>query len=394
LVRLVTHANFAPLVTSRGLAFWPMGGDVRDVAQSPEMRQRIGGGNLLAVLSLMAKEAERAALILADAGLAASQGMDLVVAGIGGLFVGLAMAEKLRIPLMQAYYIPFTPTRAYPSFLAPRLPSWLGRGPNRLTHHAARQVMWQGFRRADRRIRAEVLGLPPAPFFGPYASGTLKSTPLLYGYSPAVIPKPPDWEDDIHVTGYWFLDPADDWSPPPDLVSFLDAGAPPVYVGFGSMAHREPEKTVDLIVQALARSGQRAVLGSGWGGLGEGKLPQTVFRVDSVPFSWLFPRMAAVVHHGGAGTTAAGLRAGVPSVVVPFFGDQFYWGQRIVQLGVGPEPVPRKGLTAGRLAEAMEAALTDGAIRERAADLGATIRAEDGVGKAVAVVEGFLGEGG
>jgi sterol 3beta-glucosyltransferase len=385
-VRLVTHRDFEALAHAHGLEFWPLEVSVQDIAQGPAMRERLGRGNLLAVMSQMAQEAQRGALHLAEVGLAACRGMDLVLTGIGGLFVGLALAEKLGLPLVQAYYAPFTPTQAYPSFLFPMLPSRLSGSLNRLSYHVARQMMWQAFRPADNLARKGVLGLPAAPFWGPFNGDRAQHYPILYGYSPAVIPRPPDWGNHIHVTGYWFLDAEEDWNPPPALVDFLQAGPPPVYVGFGSMSSRKPEETADLILQALARTQQRGILLSGWGGLSRAESSDSVFVLDSVPFSWLFPRVAAVVHHGGAGTTAAGLRAGVPSVVVPFFADQPFWGQRIAQLGVGPAPIPRRRLTVGRLAQAIEQAVTDQTMRRRAAELGARIQADDGVARAVALV--------
>ena len=387
IVRLVTHQNFEGLVNSYGVEFWPVEGNVQDIAQSKEMRELLEKGSFLAVMSQMAKEAQRGALALATGGLAACRGMELVIAGIGGLFIGLALAEKLELPLLQAYYIPFTPTQAYPSFLFPKLSPWFGGSLNRLSYHLARQIMWQGFRSADRLARQKVLGLPAAPFWGPFNADCARHYPILYGFSPSVIPPPPDWDSHIHVTGYWFLDPAADWTPPPALMEFLEAGSPPVYVGFGSMSNRKPEETADLVLQALTRTRQRAILLSGWGGLRKTDLPSSVLMVDSIPFSWLFPRVAAVVHHGGAGTTAAGLRAGVPSVVIPFFGDQPFWGQRIAELGVGPAPIPRRKLTVERLVQAIQKAATDQTMRQRAANLGAKIRAEDGIARAVAVVQ-------
>ncbi len=237
--------------------------------------------------------------------------------------------------------------------------------------------------------RRDLLGLPAAPLRGPFNADCLQQTPVLYGYSPAVFPKPPDWDADTHVTGYWFLDPAEDWSPPAALIEFLQAGPLPVYVGFGSMSSRRPEQTADLVLQALAQARQRAIILAGWGGLQMAELPDSVLMVDSVPFSWLFPRVAAVIHHGGAGTTSAGLRAGVPSIVVPFFGDQPFWGRRVAELGVGPAPIPRRRLTAERLTGALQQAVTDQAMRQRAADLGATLQAEDGVGCAVEIIRQF-----
>jgi UDP:flavonoid glycosyltransferase YjiC (YdhE family) len=210
--------------------------------------------------------------------------------------------------------------------------------------------------------------------------------PVLYGFSPSVLPPPPDWSSEVHVTGYWFLDPPEDWTPPSRLVAFLEAGPPPLYIGFGSMGSRDPQKTSQLVLEALAPAKQRAVILSGWGGLETADLPAHAIAVDSVPFSWLFPRCAAVVHHGGAGTTAAGLRAGVPSVVIPFFGDQPFWGRHVAELGVGPAPIPRRKLTAERLARTIEIAVGDAGMRRRAAELGTAIRAEDGVAQAVALV--------
>jgi UDP:flavonoid glycosyltransferase YjiC (YdhE family) len=201
------------------------------------------------------------------------------------------------------------------------------------------------------------------------------------------IPFPKDWDDFIHVTGYWFLEQSARWEPPIDLVNFLQSGLPPVYIGFGSMVNRKPEETADLVLQALARTGQRGVLSSGWGGLRKEELPETVFMIGSMPHNWLFPKMAAVVHHGGVGTTAAGLWAGIPAIVTPFFGDQPFWGQRVYELGVGPRPIPRQRLTVDRLAESICCAVSDTAMREKAARLGEHIRAENGIARAVAVIE-------
>ena len=170
------------------------------------------------------------------------------------------------------------------------------------------------------------------------------------------------------------------------MKDFLEAGSPPVYIGFGSMSSREPEATTRLVIEALRRVGQRAILLSGWGGLQKTDLPDMVFMGESLPHAWLFPRVAAVVHHGGAGTTAAGLRAGVPSITVPFFGDQPFWGRRIAELGVGPEPIPRRRLTVERLASAIQQAVGDDGMRLRAAKLGARIRAEDGIAGAVEII--------
>ena len=385
-IRLITHENFEGLVRSHGLAFCPVKGNVQEFMETPEMQALLEKGDFLAINALASKASQRAAIDWAEGGLAACLGVDLLVAGVGGLFLGLALAEKLQLPLLQAYIFPFTPTKAFPATLFPHRISKLGGAINRLSHQLFRQIMWQGSRKGDQLARQRVLSLPKAPFLGPYNSAYFQRFPILYGLSPSVIAKPADWHK-THLTGYWFLDEAPDWTPPAALLDFLQQGSPPVFIGFGSMRSRDPEKTANLVLNAIALTGQRGILQSGWGGLSKTDLPNQVFMVDSIPHSWLFPRMSAVVHHGGAGTTAAGLRAGVPSIVIPFFGDQPFWGQRIADLGVGPAPLPRKKLTAERLADLIHSAVTDQVMRQRAAHLGARIRNEDGVAHAVTIVQ-------
>ncbi len=388
-VRLITHENFGTLVSSHGLEFWSVKGDVQAVMETPEMRDLLEKGNFLAITAYTAKASQQAAIDWAYDGLVACQGVDLLIAGVGGLYVALSLAEKLSIPFLQAYIFPFTPTKAFPAILLPQSISRLGGTVNRLSHHLFRQMMWQGFQQADRLARQQVLNLPPAPFWGPYSSAALRQYPILYGFSSSVIPQPSDWKN-TQVTGYWFLDEAADWTPPAALIEFLDGGTPPVYIGFGSMGSRKPAETADLVLAALERTGQRGILLSGWGGLSQANLPDTVHMVESISHSWLFPRMAAVVHHGGAGTTAAGLRAGVPAIVIPFFGDQLFWGQQVAKLGVGTAPIPRKQLTVELLAQAIHRAVTDPVMIQRAARLGARIQGEAGITNAVRVIESNL----
>jgi sterol 3beta-glucosyltransferase len=384
-VRVLTSQDFQDLVTVYDLDFFDMGGNMQSVAQN--MQVLLEQGNFLKILSSMGKAAQSLASQAAVSGLVACQGSDLIIAGLGGFFIGMALSEKLGIPFVQAFYFPFTPTREFPNALVPlppvRLPAWA----NSLTYRIAQQMMWQNYRAADKQARRQVLHMASAPFWGPFASMDRQKQTILYGYSPHVLPPPKDWGDFIHVTGYWFLDPPAGWEPPIDLVNFLQSGPPPVYIGFGSMGSSKPEETTDLIVQALAHTGQRGVISSGWGGLKKADLPKTVFMIGSIPFSWLFPQMAAVVHHGGAGTTSMGLWAGVPSIVTPFMGDQPFWGQRVYELGVGPKPIPRRRLTVDRMAESIRMAVSDTAMREKATRLGQLIRAENGIARAVAVIE-------
>lgn len=384
-VGILASQDFREMVTDYGLDFFDLGGSMQTVAQS--MQRLLEQGNFLKILSSMGGAAKQLANQAALSGLAACQDSDLIIGGLGGLFVGFALSEKLGIPFIQAYYFPFTPTLEFPNAMVPlpqtRLPAWA----NRFSHRVAQQMIWQNYRAADNQARRQVLEMAPAPFWGPFASLRRQEKTIIYGYSPHVLPPPGDWGDFIHVTGYWFLDPPAGWEPPIDLVNFLNSGTPPVYIGFGSMVNSKPGETTDLVLQALARTGQRGVLSAGWGGLKEEALPENVFMIGSIPFGWLFPQMAAVVHHGGAGTTSMGLWAGVPAIVTPFMGDQPFWGQRIFELGVGPRPIPLRRLSVDRLAESIRCAVSDTVMREKAARLGECIRAENGVTQAVAVIE-------
>jgi UDP:flavonoid glycosyltransferase YjiC (YdhE family) len=241
-----------------------------------------------------------------------------------------------------------------------------------------------------KRCRRDVLGLPGRRSEQP----DQKSVPTLAGFSKYVLPRPPEWGESIHITGYWYLD-TPGFEPPPALQAFLDAGAPPVYIGFGSMPSQNPLQVTDMVIQALAMVGQRGILLTGQGVLGSGMTQRSsthpVYFVESVPHDWLLPQTVAVVHHGGAGTTAAGIRAGVPSILVPTGADQRLWAYRVEALGIGPSPIPRSQLTAERLAHAITQAVTDQAMRQRAANLGETIRSENGVGEAVRIICQYIG---
>ena len=202
---------------------------------------------------------------------------------------------------------------------------------------------------------------------------------MLYAFSEHVVPRPPDWPDDVVVTGYWFHDSDQTWRPPHSLAEFMDGGTPPVYIGFGSMFTRRAEEITKIVLETVGITGQRAVISTGWGGLRPENPPDDVHVVDGSAARLAVPRVPAVVHHGGAGTTAAGLRAGKPSVICPVITDQFFWGRRVHDLGAGSEPVPQKKLSAERLGAAIDCAVNDAAVAEASRGLGDLIAREDGV---------------
>ena len=295
-------------------------------------------------------------------------------------YEGYNIAKKLGIPCAAAMFFPNTPTSEFPSFLA-------GKGIDR--GRIGNAIFWrlnemsnflQNQNGVNNDFRRGVLEMRPFPYFGPQHDRVAKRTmPVFYGYSPSLLPKPSDWPDNIHVTGVWPALPPKEWSPPAELSAFLDGGQAPVYIGFGSMISNA-EKTFGMIVKALEISGRRGVIHSGWTGIGKtGALPPNIYCADDLPHHWLFPKMSAVVHHGGAGTTATGLMCGTPTAVTPFAIDQYSWGRRVHAVGAGPAPVPFSELTAEKLAALIDEAATDAAMRRNAMEIGEKMRKEDGV---------------
>lgn len=303
-----------------------------------------------------------------------AEGCDLIVASGLAAFTGLSAADALGVPVIGAGMFPLTPTRDFASpFLPPsRVPRFL----NRLSHHFVNAMLWRAFRPAVNAARAEVCGLPAR-------QRMWSDHPMLYGFSRHLVPRPGDWPANASVCGQW-IPPAADWQPPAALNAFLVAGEAPLYIGFGSMTGFDAARLREIVVTAVA--GRRAVLNPGWSGIEAANLPANFHVVGNTPHDWLFPRMALVVHHGGSGTTHSAARAGVPSVVVPFAGDQFFWADRLARAGVAGSAVAGNRLTAEDLARGIAFAGRPEA-REKARALGERMRAEDGLACAVEAIE-------
>jgi UDP:flavonoid glycosyltransferase YjiC (YdhE family) len=377
-VVFVTVPHFAPLLDGRDVELYLSDIDLEQIFASETAQDLFGSGG--SPLGFMRHFKDLFLPILEQAAgdlIKVCQDADGLVVSTMHILVGTEGVERLGVPYVAAFPAPATPSWYYPSVMSPPLPVWLPgqRLYNRLTH-------WFVLRLADR-----FLGRPYRRIMGQELPNPTSLAPLpasiLYGFSPRVFSRPPDWGPHIHITGYWFLDHLLGWEPSKDLQDFLAAGEIPVYVGFGSMNTRDPESATRLVCQALERAGRRGVLITGMGGLHKGDLPAHVYAAESLPHDWLFERVSAVVHHCGAGTTAAGLRAGRPTVCVPHMGDQVFWARRVCALGAGPAYIPRKRLTVENLAHAIDQATTDPSIRERARAIGESIRSEDGVGAAV-----------
>lgn len=353
-------------VPATGLA-----GDIRSALRQDALAK--SGGGFADTASAFARIATARSEAWLRTAAAAAEDCDAVVLGGLAAFVGLSAAEAFGIPAIGTGLIPITPTREFPSpFVRPgTVPRWL----NRTSHRLVNALLWRIFKTSVNAARAAVCGLPPR-------RSVWTDHPMLYGISPSLVPQPADWPPTARICGQW-LAPVTDWSPPAALGEFLAAGEPPIYFGFGSMGGLGGAQLMREALAALR--GRRALFYPGWGGAVAADLPANVHLLADAPHGWLFPRVALAIHHGGAGTTHAAARAGVPSVVVPFAGDQPFWADRLHKAGAAPSPVPAKSLSADRLARAIDEANRD-APRASATALAVSIAREDGLKAAATAI--------
>jgi UDP:flavonoid glycosyltransferase YjiC (YdhE family) len=379
-VRIVTLGGFEEFILGRGLDNLSILGTREEIERTAAARDWVayrtsGSGYLRGVVNLFNSVIEPGISSYWHA----CRGIEaLIVSPFGLLMGGAHIAERLRVPLIRAEPYVRDDWEARTNLMAGvrgKLIDFLG--------SVIRLVMWSKLRRRTNAARERVLALPPLPLLAePFSAMDRARIPLLAAYSPAFVPRPPHWGDWIHVTGYWFLDAPTGWAPAADLLDFLQAGPPPVFIGFGSLPFPGPQRTTTLVLKALARAGRRGILVGGGSRMPTGKLSSDVFGTDFVPYDWLFPQVCVAVHQGGAGVTGAALRASLPSVIVPVFGDHFFWARRVFELGAGPPPIPARQLTEDALASAILATESK-EMHGRAAALGEQIRGEDGVARAV-----------
>ena len=390
-VTVCTSAVFKSFITEHGLNYQYMNDDFIRLMNSDAGRQAVEDTiNLMGAAKTTLKLFKRIKPILKQTLMdsweaARAVDPDIMVMGSKGA-LAQPVAERLGVPSVMAMPIPqFVPSAEIPSVGFPHLK--LGGWYNLLTYRIVNLTM-RLYGRMLNRFRQDLLGLDKRPG----SVGILQRTdgrpiPQLHCFSKHVVPRPTDWPPYAHVNGYWFLTRFKEWTPSKDLKSFIENGDPPVYVGFGSMAGKNSKRLAAVVVEALQQVNVRGILATGWGGIAADRLPGTILKINSAPHDWLFPLMSAVVHHGGAGTTAAGLRAGCPSIICPFIGDQPFWGQRVNELGAGPIPIPQKKLTVTKLAEAIQEVIQNQVYRRNAYDLGLKIREEDGITDAVKIIE-------
>ncbi|EEF41276.1 sterol 3-beta-glucosyltransferase UGT80A2 isoform X1 [Ricinus communis] len=381
-VRLATHSNFKEFVLTAGLEFFPLGGDPKVLAgymvknkgflpsgpsEIPTQRNQLK--DIINSLLPACKEPDM------DSGIPFKA--DAIIANPPA-YGHSHVAEALKVPLHVFFTMPWTPTSEFPHPLS-RVKQPAG---YRLSYQIVDSLIWLGIRDMINDVRKKKLKLRPVTYLSG-SQGYDSDIPHGYIWSPHLVPKPKDWGPKIDVVGFCFLDLASNYEPPESLVKWLEAGPKPIYIGFGSLPVQEPEKMTQIIVHALEQTGQRGIINKGWGGLGNLAEPKDfIYLVDNCPHDWLFLQCKAVVHHGGAGTTAAGLKAACPTAIVPFFGDQPFWGERVHARGVGPVPIPVDEFSLHKLIDAIKFML-DPEVKERAVELAKAMENEDGVTGAV-----------
>ncbi|GGY18190.1 glycosyltransferase [Streptomyces djakartensis] len=380
-VRVLASRRYRQLIAEEELDFHPLPADPVEIIESAEGQELLAGSrNPVAFVRRMDRVLRPHIMPMLEETRAGAEGADLVLAPTFG-FLGVHLSQYLRVPHAVIHFQPSQPTKAFPHPLAPAA-AMLGAVGNRLSFSAVDLGSWTLCRRFVNTWRRDSLRLPELSLRAPFRH--VRRAPVLCAFSPAVVPRPPDWGPNVHMTGFWHRD-RPEWEPPRRLLDFLADGPPPVYVGFGSMKTRDPEATGTLVRRALRRAGLRGVLSGD-----PATSDSDILVVGDTPHDWLFPRTAAVVHHGGAGTTASALRAGRPSLVCPFFGDQPYWAARVRELGAGPAPLPARDLTVPALAQRLHELTRHPPYAEAARRLGHALAAENGTARACQVLDGPL----
>lgn len=410
IVRIATHEIFRSFIESHNLEFYPLRGD------PTELIQLCVNNNIMTLNFVQEGMSKFSAFIdnLLEDCLQACLNTDIIIATPSSM-AGYHIAEMLQIPFFSAFTMPLTRTSNFPCVFSG--PGYFQNNVyNYISHVLTEEVLWVPIMGKINEWRSNKLGLPPCNFLsGPQSLIHESNVPTLYCFSSYVCPRPSDWPDNVQITGYWFLDSVDSsfskdsknhkeqsenlssesknpinniatvphnsvtsWSPPEDLIRFLSVDAPIIYIGFGSMIIPDIEAMSQLIADSVNYYGHRAIVCSGWGKLCANISDPNIYVCDNIPHSWLFDHVAAVCHHGGAGTIAAGLRAGKPTLVISFFGDQRFWGEKIEEMGIG-KTIPHYQVTKKWLGTAIHNILTCESYTSSAKYIGKKIQEEDGI---------------
>jgi UDP:flavonoid glycosyltransferase YjiC (YdhE family) len=403
-VQLAGPENARNLTKEAGLDFFAIDRNTQARLQTESLHFRMDAGSSVSPQALRfafhrLQSRRQIALQVNRAAFQACQNTNVIIYRAGGYLAGDSMAEKLKIPYFRVGLVPLTQTRAFPSLhFSPIME--LGPIGNWLSYPLAERLVWIFMQQTINEFRQRYLNLPALPKLGDGKSEYNRHLPILYAFSPALLPRPKDWPENAIITGYWSLNINWKWQPPASLCTFLADGTAPVYVGFGSMIQQHARSTFQIICQALEMAEVRGVVSSGWNNLINQTAkqsssdpnfdPKRIFLVKEVPHEWLFSQCSAAVHHGGVGTTLLSLKAGLPTLIVPFNYDQPFWGRRVAKLGAGPIPIPHKKLSVEQLTKALQTCTRDEKIRQVVKLTAEMLGEEDGTGQAVETILKWL----
>ncbi|MEG0742427.1 MAG: glycosyltransferase [Clostridia bacterium] len=378
-ISICAFTDFRATTEGEGMRFCPVFGDVRSF-MSRIMKPGTNGVNYLRQLRNGLLEILDPFLHDIEAG---CDGAEAIIGTYFGM-VFQSIAEVRHLPFIQTHYFPMDPNPSTPIASAP------GQHAGRAWRMASYPLAYLLISTMERYYLADwrkAHGMNPRKLERkPSYELNGHVVPVLYAMSPLLMTRPATWGANIHMTGFWLDSQPFTYSPEPELQSFLNDGEPPIYIGFGSMTSGDMGATLGIVLDALRQTGIRAILSTGWGGVEVPSRPN-LYVAGFVPHDWLFAHVSAVVHHGGAGTTAAGILAGKPTLIIPFGGDQPFWGQRVQLLGLGPKPLPREKLTVRKLCLALRRLTSEKRYSVAARELGERMRKEDGAITAANIVE-------
>lgn len=383
-VKLAAPARFRSLVEEEGIEFISLAGDPVELSRD---LNDAGTNFVKTVRSLMQHAVEIGADIMQQVE-DASKDTELIVHTFMHVIGAHTLAREMQIPDIHVQLFPmFTPTGDYPNIT---LPDTKLRFLNRWSHEISNRITFWTSKAGYEQVRHQA-EFPKRKLYSPFDKDSLRPpTPILCAWSPSVLPPSYDWSSNVHVTGYLFGNPDMDYVPPPELQKFLDEKEAPICISFGSMVNRQSDSIDRIIREAVRKTDRRAIVLSGWTAIRSASSDRLLY-LDAVPHQWLLPRCNMLIHHGGAGTTSAGLRAGIPSIVIPFAADQPFWGRRVHSIGAGPRPIPVKKLSVQNLCDAILEAET-AAMRRSAQRIAQELSKENGVINCIEQIEKYSNE--
>ena len=372
-VRITGSRSFEGFIRSYGIDVYPIEADIETLKVDPKLLKDAGSSDNPLKMLLTFNKMKEYGIYMVNDFYNACIGSELIIYH-PGCSIGYFAAQKFGIPSILASPFPMHKTKEYLSVVmyGKTKPNMLSK---KISYALIQEMLWMASKASVKGFWKKNFGKLPDNFGCPFERHTDKNHPAIVSCSNFVFKKPDDWNTNIYQSGYWFVEESTDYIPSNELSDFLNTGEKPIYIGFGSMTSLEGyEDLTRIVVEAIIKSGKRGIIC----GMGRpSNLPQNIIAIDSIPHTWLFDKVSAVCHHGGAGTTAAGFRAGIPSIIVPFSNDQFAWAHRTYDLRVGSKPIPKKELSSDKLADAINFALTD-KIVANAKTLGQNIATENG----------------